>query len=61
MTLHLRDLTQPVTLLRGRDLFFGFPKQRFFRLGDSKVVHGDRNGCLGGVAEAKVLELVGHR
>ena len=60
MTLHLRDLTQPVTLLRGCDLLLGLSEQGFFRLGNLQIVHGNRNRRLSGVAEAEILELVGH-
>ena len=60
VTLHLRDLTQPVTLLRGCDLLLGLSEQGFFRLGNLQIVHGNRNRRLSGVAEAEILELVGH-
>jgi len=61
VALHFGDLTEPVTLFGFGDLLLGLLQQGRLVAGDAQIVHRDRHGGLGGVVEAQVLELVGHR
>ena len=58
MTLNLGDLTKSVALFGFSDLLLGFSQQGSFVTRNSQVVDGDRNGGLGGVVEAEILELI---
>ena len=58
--LNLRDHTKAIRLLGGSDQLLCLSQQILLRLRDFQVIHRDRHRSLGGVFEAKILELVGH-
>ena len=60
VALNLGDLAEPIALFGFSDLLLGFSQQGSFVTRNAQVVDGDRNGGLGGVVEAEILELIGH-
>ena len=60
VSLDLRDHTQSIRLLGGRDQLLRLSEQILLRFGNLEIIHRNRDRSLGCVLETKILELVGH-
>ena len=61
MAFDLGDLTKAIALFGFGDLLLRLFQQSSLVTGNAQVVNRDRDRRLGGVTEAQILELVGHR